>query len=213
MATTKVSSKDAVSLLKEMDVKSVSKSTPPDELAKKLKKFVKAAGDSLDTGDKHLNRVFKELSKAYEEGDTVKVFGGAASSNGQKGKPKDEDEDEDGDDTEEMEGEDEDGDEDEDENEKPKKGGKKVKTSKGKRERSGESVAAMIAKALGKATERRPVSLDDLAQINVDKTGCDEASAKRNVAWYIGKFRSGERNFPKLRIEKSDKGYWVKSKK
>lgn len=170
MATTKVSSKDAVALLKEMDVKSVSKDTPPDELAKKLKKFVKAAGDSLDTGDKHLNHVFKELAKAYEDGDTVKVLGGASKAEGnghagKKGKPKDED---DEDDTEDMdEDEDEDENEDEDDDEPKKKGGKKVKTKdkkKNKTRANGSERLDAIASALTK-TPMSPKEIKEAADL------------------------------------------------
>ncbi len=172
--TTKVSAKDAVALLKEMDVKSVSKDTPTDELSKKLKKFVKAAGDSLDVSDKHLSRVFKELAKAYEDGEAVKVFGAKTEANGKASKKSndedDENEDEEMEDEDQEEDEDQDDDQDEEKEKMKKKIGKKTGKSGGKRERSGESVSALVAKALGKATERKPVSLDDLAQINMDKT-------------------------------------------
>ncbi len=87
MSVTKISSVDAVSLLKECGVKSVTKDTNPDDLGKKLKKFIGAAGD-LDLSDKHLKKVYKEIAKAYDDGDTVKVFAG------KNGKAKQEEDDE-----------------------------------------------------------------------------------------------------------------------
>ncbi len=80
----------------------------------------------------------------------------------------------------------------------------------GKHGRSkGGTVASKIADRLRQATRDNPVTLAELAQINVDSTGADMSTAERNTIWYLGHMRKGDRGMPHIEWSKRGHKYHV----
>ncbi len=73
----------------------------------------------------------------------------------------------------------------------------------------GGTVASKIADRLRQATRANPVTLEELAQINVNSTGADMAKATRNAIWYLGHMRKGDRGMPLIQWTKRGNKYHV----